>query len=143
MWNICSPYFIITEFHRFSLIARVIYRIIYPYETQYPSLVKVIHYLDLWYRPIWELYCAGVVTLFYFFFSVTGKRFGLMQIKTAMCHMLPRFQVSTCERTPQSLVYDPKSFIYKTEEEIFLSFKRISVWIFQFWNQTIQFLNLY
>ncbi|KAJ9594231.1 hypothetical protein L9F63_014391 [Diploptera punctata] len=55
-----------------------------------------------------------------------GKRFGLMQIKTAFAHILPKFQVSISKNTPKEIVFDPKAFIIKTEDEMYLDFKKIT-----------------
>ena len=59
--------------------------------------------------------------LFYIF---TGMRFGLMQVKTGLCHILSRFEVAPCKDTPVSIIFDTKSFILSPKGEIPLSFKR-------------------
>jgi hypothetical protein len=55
----------------------------------------------------------------------TGMRFGLMQIKAAMSHILSSFEVEPCKDTPLAIVFDPKSFLSAMDGEIPLSFKRI------------------
>jgi hypothetical protein len=54
----------------------------------------------------------------------TGMRFGLMQVKTGLCHILSRFEVAPCKDTPVPLVFDAKNFIMITDRDMFLSFKR-------------------
>ena len=54
----------------------------------------------------------------------TGKRFGLMQVKTGLCHILSRFEVAPCKDTPPRAVFDTKAFILIMDGEIPLSFKR-------------------
>jgi hypothetical protein len=52
-------------------------------------------------------------------------RFGLMQVKAALSHILSRFEVEPCKDTPQAIVFDPKCFLLAMKGEIPLSFKRI------------------
>lgn len=56
-----------------------------------------------------------------------GKRFGVMQVKTALVHILSNFEVTPCKDTPKVLKYDPKSFLLHPLKEINLNFKRIRV----------------
>jgi len=58
------------------------------------------------------------------FTMFTGMRFGLMQVKTGLCHILSRFEVAPCKETPLSIVFDPKYFIMIKEGDMLLSFKR-------------------
>jgi hypothetical protein len=52
-------------------------------------------------------------------------RFGLMQIKTGLIHILTRYEVTPCKDTPVPIFFDPKSFLLKPDGQIALSFKRI------------------
>jgi hypothetical protein len=52
-------------------------------------------------------------------------RFGLMQVKAGLSHILSRFEVAPCKDTPLEIVFDPKAFLSKMEGEMPLSFKRI------------------
>jgi cytochrome P450 family 6 len=54
----------------------------------------------------------------------TGKRFGLMQVKTGLIHILSCYEVTPCKDTPVPVVFDPKSFLFLPDGEIMLSFKR-------------------
>ena len=65
------------------------------------------------------------------FIIFTGMRFGLMQVKTGLCHILSRFEVATCKDTPVRIVYEKKSTILQMSGEFRLSFNRM-----QFWNNT-------
>ena len=56
-------------------------------------------------------------------------RFGLMPVKTGLCHILSRFEVAPCKEMPENIVYETKSFLLQMHGEIRLSFNRI-----QFWN---------
>jgi hypothetical protein len=49
-------------------------------------------------------------------------RFGLMQVKAGLCHILSRFEVAPCKETPERIVFDPKSIILLKEGELPLSF---------------------
>jgi len=52
----------------------------------------------------------------------TGMRFGQMQVKTGLCHILSRFEVAPCKQTPDRADFDRKSMLLLTEGEIPLSF---------------------
>ncbi|XP_069699328.1 cytochrome P450 6j1-like [Periplaneta americana] len=54
-----------------------------------------------------------------------GIRFGQLQVKTGLIHILSHYNVEPCTDTPVSLVFDPKVFHLKTVEEIPLAFRRI------------------
>jgi len=54
----------------------------------------------------------------------TGMRFGLMQVKTGLCHILPHFEVAACKDMPVRIVFDTNSFLLTSKGEIPLSFKR-------------------
>lgn len=56
---------------------------------------------------------------------VTGMRFGLMQIKTALSHILYRYQVTPCVQTPVPLAFDESSVLLRSHGEVTLSFNRI------------------
>ncbi|PSN30124.1 hypothetical protein C0J52_26426 [Blattella germanica] len=45
---------------------------------------------------------------------VSGMRFGLMQTKTGLIHILSRYEVSPCKDTPIPLVFDTMSFLHST-----------------------------
>jgi hypothetical protein len=52
-------------------------------------------------------------------------RFGLMQVKAGLCHILSRFEVEPCKETTVPIVYNPRSFLLQANREILLSFKKI------------------
>jgi hypothetical protein len=52
-------------------------------------------------------------------------RFGLMQVKTGLCHILSRFEVAPCKETPVPFVFETKSFFLQMHGEIRLSFNRM------------------
>jgi len=60
--------------------------------------------------------------LFSFF---TGILFGLMQVKTGLCHILSRFEVAPCKETPVPIVFNTKYFFLQMQGEIRLSLNRI------------------
>jgi hypothetical protein len=59
------------------------------------------------------------------FVLFTGMRFGLMQVKAGLCHILSRFEVAPCKGTPVRIVYDTKAFVLQMDGEIRLSFNRM------------------
>jgi hypothetical protein len=59
------------------------------------------------------------------FILFTGMRFGLMQMKTGLCHILSRFEVAPCKGTPVRVVFDPKATVLHMDGEIRLSFNRM------------------
>jgi hypothetical protein len=56
----------------------------------------------------------------------TGMRFGLMEVKTGLCHILSRFEVAPCKDTPVPVAFNPKNFFIVMDGEMLLSFKRKS-----------------
>jgi hypothetical protein len=52
-------------------------------------------------------------------------RFGLMQVKTGLYHILSRYEMAPCKDTPVAIVFDPKSFLLQIHGEIRLSFNKI------------------
>jgi hypothetical protein len=52
-------------------------------------------------------------------------RFGLMQVKAGLSHILSRFEVAPCKSTPLEIVFDPRSFLLAKDGEMPLSIKRI------------------
>ncbi|PSN51919.1 hypothetical protein C0J52_12805 [Blattella germanica] len=54
-----------------------------------------------------------------------GMRFGLMQTKTGLIHILSRYEVSPCKETPIPLVLNKRSFMLSTKSGIPLNFKKI------------------
>ena len=57
---------------------------------------------------------------------VSGMRFGLMQVKTGLSHILSRYEVTPCKDTPVPLVFDDNSVLLHTKTEVILSFKKMS-----------------
>jgi hypothetical protein len=55
----------------------------------------------------------------------TGMRFGQMQVKAGLCHILSSFEVEPCKETTVPIVYNPRSFLLQANREILLSFKKI------------------
>ncbi|XP_055375911.1 probable cytochrome P450 6a21 [Condylostylus longicornis] len=54
-----------------------------------------------------------------------GLRFGKMQAKIGLIFLLQNFKFSCCNKTMESIVYDPKSFILATKEEIVLRVEEV------------------
>jgi hypothetical protein len=54
-------------------------------------------------------------------------RFGLMQVKTGLCHILSRFNVSPHRNTPVPVVFDAKAFNLTSGGEIPLNFIRLQI----------------
>jgi hypothetical protein len=69
--------------------------------------------------------CISYILTTVLFILFTGMRFGLTQVKTALCHILSRFEVAPCKETPVPFVFDTKSFLLHMHGEIRLSFKKI------------------
>jgi len=63
-----------------------------------------------------------------FFIIFTGIRFGLMQVKTGLCHIQSPFEVPPCKHTLVRIVFEPKSFLLQIHGEIRLSFNRMRFW---------------
>jgi hypothetical protein len=57
-----------------------------------------------------------------FFFLFTGMLFGLMQVKTGLCHILSRFEVAPCKQTPVHIVFESKPFLLQMHGEFRMSF---------------------
>ncbi|XP_069699331.1 cytochrome P450 6j1-like [Periplaneta americana] len=55
-----------------------------------------------------------------------GKRFGLMQTKTGLIHIIGRYEVTPCKETPVPLVLNQKAFVISSVAGIPLKFKRIA-----------------
>lgn len=55
-----------------------------------------------------------------------GMRFGLMQVKTGVSHILSRYEVTPCKDTQVPLVFDDNSVLLHTKTEVLLSFKKMS-----------------
>jgi cytochrome P450 family 6 len=53
-----------------------------------------------------------------------GMRFGLMQVKTGLCHILSRFELAPCKETAMHITFNTKSFFLQPHGDIRLSFKR-------------------
>ena len=60
----------------------------------------------------------------YFSLSVTGRRFGMMQMKTGLVHILSHFEVAPCKDTPVPLKLHPKPFLMQPLEDIILTLKK-------------------
>jgi hypothetical protein len=52
-------------------------------------------------------------------------RFGLMEVKTGLCHILSRFEVAPCKDTPLRIVFEPKAVLLQPQGELLLSFNRL------------------
>jgi hypothetical protein len=59
------------------------------------------------------------------FILCTGMRFGLMEVKTGLCHILSRFEVAPCKDTPVRIVFEPKSVVLQMHGKIRLTFNRM------------------
>ncbi|KAJ4429422.1 hypothetical protein ANN_21591 [Periplaneta americana] len=53
-----------------------------------------------------------------------GKRFGSMQVKTGLVHILSKYEVAPCKDTPIPLILDPKVFTLATKDKIPMTFIR-------------------
>jgi hypothetical protein len=53
--------------------------------------------------------------------------FGLMQVKTGLCHILSHFEVAPCKETPVRIVFEQKSYLLQMHGEIRLSFNRMQL----------------
>jgi len=65
-------------------------------------------------------------------------RFGLMQVKTGLCHILSRFEVAPCKDTPVRVAFNTKCATLQMHGENPLSFNRM-----QFWNNVYIFIYIY
>jgi len=54
-------------------------------------------------------------------------RFGLMQVKTGLCHILSRFEVAPCKETPVPIPFDTKSNLLTVGGELPLRFESIQL----------------
>ena len=54
----------------------------------------------------------------------TGMRFGQMQVKTGLYHVLSHFEVATWKETHVPIVFETKSFLLASKAEIPLFFER-------------------
>ncbi|KDR15961.1 hypothetical protein L798_09889 [Zootermopsis nevadensis] len=54
-----------------------------------------------------------------------GMRFGLIQVKMGLIHVLSNYDVAPCKDTPVPIVIDPKSFLFHPIGKIPLSLTRI------------------
>ncbi|XP_068083899.1 cytochrome P450 6k1 [Anabrus simplex] len=54
-----------------------------------------------------------------------GMRFGLMQAKVGLAHILLNYEVKPCSKTPASIKFDPHTFLLTSEGDIPLCFNRI------------------
>lgn len=55
-----------------------------------------------------------------------GMRFGLMNLKTGLIHIVSRYQVSPCKDTPVPIEFDQANILLQSKQEICLTFKRIT-----------------
>jgi cytochrome P450 family 6 len=46
--------------------------------------------------------------------SISGLRFGLMQVKMGLAILVSRFQFDICEKSQVPLIMDPKKFVMNT-----------------------------
>ncbi|KAJ4429424.1 hypothetical protein ANN_21593 [Periplaneta americana] len=53
-----------------------------------------------------------------------GKRFGLMQVKTGLVHILSKYEVAPCKDTPIPLILDRRAFSLSPKEKIPMTFIR-------------------
>ncbi|XP_017040710.1 cytochrome P450 6a8 [Drosophila ficusphila] len=54
-----------------------------------------------------------------------GLRFGQMQARIGLAQLIKNFKFSTCSKTPNPLVYDPKSFVLGIKEGLYLKLEAI------------------
>ncbi|PSN29383.1 hypothetical protein C0J52_26972 [Blattella germanica] len=54
-----------------------------------------------------------------------GMRFGLMQVKTGLVHVLSRYEVAPCKDTPIPMEYDTRSFLISSVGDVPLHFKKL------------------
>ncbi|KAI8038370.1 hypothetical protein M5D96_008264, partial [Drosophila gunungcola] len=53
-----------------------------------------------------------------------GNRLGILQLKLGIAHILKLYWVEVCERTVAEIRFNPKSFMLKSQDEIYLRFCR-------------------
>ncbi|XP_017132975.1 probable cytochrome P450 6t3 [Drosophila elegans] len=53
-----------------------------------------------------------------------GNRLGILQLKLGIAHILKLYSVEVCERTVAEIRFNPKSFMLKSQDEIYLRFCR-------------------
>ncbi|KAJ8951057.1 hypothetical protein NQ318_003753 [Aromia moschata] len=54
-----------------------------------------------------------------------GQRFGTLATKLGLVHIISQFTVESTPDTPQSLEFEPRCFLLKAKEELYLKFKDI------------------
>jgi cytochrome P450 family 6 len=57
--------------------------------------------------------------------SCIGKRFALIQVKTAICKILKSFRVEMSEKSPKSIKIHKRATFIQAEEDIYLNFVKI------------------
>ncbi|GLH01477.1 Cytochrome P450 9e2 [Gryllus bimaculatus] len=58
--------------------------------------------------------------------NCVGMRFALMQVKSAVAHLLMKYSVDLCDRTPQEIKFSPKTFLLQPTENIELVFNSLA-----------------
>nr|CAH7746251.1 unnamed protein product [Callosobruchus chinensis] len=58
-----------------------------------------------------------------FEYTVIGERFALLDIKTAVAHVLSHFEIESSFETPQKIQFRPFSFGSLSKDPIYLNFK--------------------
>ena len=72
--------------------------------------------------------CISKILATVVFIPFTAMRFGLMQVKTGLCHILSRFEVAPCKQTTAPVAFNTKSVLLQMQGEIRLSFNRMHFW---------------
>ena len=54
-----------------------------------------------------------------------GMRWGLVQVKLGLVHILRNHSVSPCDKTPDTIQFDPKAFVLIPKKDIYLKIEKV------------------
>lgn len=57
--------------------------------------------------------------------SNIGHRFAMLQAKVCLAHLISKYKVSQCTKTPIEITYDPSEFLLTSKDEIWLKLTKI------------------
>ncbi|CAG9858086.1 unnamed protein product [Phyllotreta striolata] len=55
-----------------------------------------------------------------------GERFGLLTAKLAIMYTIRKFEIEKCERTPERVEFEPKSFLFQSKVGLYINFKTLN-----------------